>query len=80
MFCLLSYHPLLQPIGSSTRYMTLAHRREVIEAMLAMIADDKLDTLVEWLSKRYATMKELIGTYVLIYPVVNQSYICFSIP
>ena len=67
---MLTYHPLLQPIGSSTRYMTLAHRREVIEAILAMIADDKLDTLVEWLSKRYKTMKQLIGTCRTSFPYI----------
>ena len=50
--------------------MTLAHRREVIEAILAMIADDKLDTLVEWLSKRYKTMKQLIGTCRTSFPYI----------
>ena len=52
-------------MGGLVRYMTHAHRRELIEAVLALIADGKVQTLPNWLDERYSTMKELIGTFAL---------------
>ena len=43
------------------RYMTLAHRRDNIEAVLVKIAEDKLPVMVTWLDGRHKAMTKLSG-------------------
>ncbi|GIL52613.1 hypothetical protein Vafri_8431 [Volvox africanus] len=46
-----------KPLGPLVRYMILAHRRDFIEAHLALVARSKLKRTVQWLVKKSADAK-----------------------
>lgn len=52
---------MLQPAGDSTRYMTKAHRREFLEALLARIGRRKFKGAVRLLKKKWKDTLKLIG-------------------
>lgn len=51
----------LQNIGGLVRYMTLAHRRDFIEAALRLIGHKKMLGIVEYLRKRWQDVCVLLG-------------------
>ena len=50
-----------QPIGGLVRYMTTAHRRDLLEAFFDSVCADKFRTMVTILEKKYKATCKLIG-------------------
>ena len=57
----LTHEPLVQPIGPLVRYMTPAHRRDFIEALLELVTRDKHKRIVRWLVKKYKDVKSRLS-------------------